>query len=374
MTSPTPTGPATVAGSSCAATFRCGNASVTLHTDDAQTLGEARRVLYSYEEQPAGPATWHIYLALDPDVVSSAEATTDGRRFDIGPQSYAYQRGPGPSSTFWVPDRGTLLHADHAARTIGVRCATAEAAGLWAPRLVRQAMTGQLLAEGMVYAHAAAFTCRERGILIAGHRGRGKTTTLLAGLHHLGGDYVTNDRLMLHTNDAGLHGYPWPMPLRAGIGTLAALPHLRHRVPAGQRALTTDEKWTFPHKIAIEPDDFADLLQRGGMVASQMTPSVMIWPHLDPRRTGVSVERVGSDEVHQTLLDTRMFMHDPTCGTSAHINQWLVPGPADEVTVAHLQRTAAALATLPCYRIHAGADPAALAAAVGALLDAGEYR
>ncbi|SCL13090.1 hypothetical protein GA0070616_0125 [Micromonospora nigra] len=370
MTYPAGIGPAAVAAAGRAATFRCGNATVALDTDSAQALVEARRVLYSYDEQPAGPTNWHIYLTLDPDVANSAEATTSGRRFDIGPQTYAYERLPGPSGTFWVPDRGTLLHADQTARTIQVRCATADAIGLWAPRLVRQAMTGQLLAEGMVYAHAAAFTCTGRGILIAGHRGRGKTTTLLAGLHHLGGDYVTNDRLMLHASDNGLHGHPWPMPLRAGIGTLAALPHLRHRVPASQQALTTDEKWTFPHKVVIEPDDFSDLLHRGGKVATQMTPSMMIWPHLDPSRSEVRVEGVDPTEVHQTLLNTRMFMHDPERGTSAHINHWLVPGPPDEVTNAHLHRTAAALATLPCYRVHAGADPAALADAIGALLDA----
>ncbi|SBT40801.1 hypothetical protein [Micromonospora narathiwatensis] len=368
--------PAAAVTSGCAATFRCGNATVTLHTDSPQALGEARRTLYSYDEQPPGPATWHIYLTLDPDVASSAEAATGGRRFDIGPQTYAYEheRTAISQSTFWVPDRRTLLHADQKARTIVVRCATADGIGLWAPRLVRQAMTAQLLAEGMVYAHAAAFTCREQGILIAGHRGRGKTTTLLAGLHHLGGDYVTNDRLMLHASDNGLHGYPWPMPLRAGIGTLAALPHLRHRVPAGQRALTTEQRWAFPHKVVIEPAGFQDLLHRGGKVAAQMIPSMMIWPHLDPARTGVVVERVDPDEVHQRLVDTRMFMRDPTRGTSAHINQWLVPGPAGEVTDAHLHRTAAALVSRPCYRVHAGADPAALADAVGALLDAGEPR
>ncbi|MEU7802534.1 hypothetical protein AB0B10_25070 [Micromonospora arborensis] len=373
MTIPTPAGPVTVGTSGGAATFRCGNASVTLHAE-VHALAEAQRVLYSYEVHPAGPATWNIYLSLEPDVEFTPAARSGGMRFDIGPQSYAYQQGEWPVRVFWVPDRGTLLRASRATRSINVWCATAEAAELWAPRLVRQAMTGQLLTEGMVYAHAAALTVHGRGILIAGNRGRGKTTTLLAGLHYLGGDYVTNDRLMLHAHDSGLHGYPWPMPLRAGIGTLAALPHLHHRVPADQQALTVDERWTFPNKIAIEPEDFPALLHRGGKVAATMTPSMMIWPHLSPRRVDVSVERVDPDQVHQTLLDTRMFMHDPERGTSAHVNQWLVPGPADDITDAHLRRTAAALAMRPCYRIHAGADPAALAAAVGGLVDAGEPR
>ncbi|GAB3066311.1 hypothetical protein [Micromonospora schwarzwaldensis] len=373
MTSLTPAGPVTLDANSVAATFRCGDASVTLHSD-ARALAEAQRVLYSYEVQPAGPATWNIHLSLERDVEFTPAAKSGGMGFDIGPQSYAYQQGEWPVRVFWVPDRGTLLRTSQATRIINVWCATAEAAGLWAPRLVRQAMTAQLLTAGVVYAHAAAYIVRGRGILVAGHRGRGKTTTLLAGLHYLGGDYVTNDRLMLHAQDSGLHGYPWPMPLRAGIGTLAALPHLRHRVPADQRALTTDDKWAFPNKVAIEPEEFSTLLNHGGKVARQMTPSLMIWPHLDPHRADVSVERVDAGEVHQTLLDTRMFMHDPERGTSAHINQWLVPGPTDDVTEAHLRRTAAALALLPCYRIHAGADPAALVAAVDGLLNAGELR
>lgn len=57
-------------------------------------------------------------------------------------------------------------------------------------------MTAQLLAAGAVYAHAAAFSHRGRGVLATGHKGASKTTTLLTCLRLLGGDYVTNARLL----------------------------------------------------------------------------------------------------------------------------------------------------------------------------------
>ena len=350
-------------------TFRCATASVTLTTDIKGVLDEARKILYSYDEVPAGNGTWHVHLNHDPDVGRHPDAHTSGDEFDIGPQTYAYRHQGTGQNVFWVPTRNTLLHADPAAKVIRAWCADVPAALDWAPRLVRQAVTAQLLAAGMVYAHAAAFTYAGRGILIAGNRGRGKTTTLLASLHHLGGNYSTNDRLMLHATGKSLRGYPWPMPLRAGVGTLTALPHLRHLVPHQQQALPAEKRWTFPTKIVVEPPAFPTLMRPGASVARDPRISVMLWPQLDLARTDMAVEQVDPAEVANTVISTRMFMHDLHRGASAHTNQWLAPAPDDETVHRNLKQTAAVLATKPCFRIQAGADPVALAAAVGRLLD-----
>ncbi|MEV4706731.1 hypothetical protein [Actinoplanes sp. NPDC049316] len=352
-----------------AVTFRCATASVTLTTDIAGVLDEARKILYSYDELPGSDGTWQVHLNHDPDVVKNPDAHTDGDEFDIGPRTYAYRHDGVLQNVFWVPARRTLLHADPAAKVICAWCADVPAALDWAPRLVRQAMTAQLLAAGMVYAHAAAFTHGERGVLIAGNRGRGKTTTLLASLHHLGGNYCTNDRLMLHATSEGLYGYPWPMPLRAGIGTLTALPHLRHLVPTQQQTLPAEQRWTFPTKIVVEPPAFPTLMRPGATVARDLRVSMMLWPQLDPARTEVQVERVDPDEVTDTLNETRMFMHDLHRGASAHTNQWLAAAPDDDVVYRNVEQAAKVLAEQPCFRIRAGADPVALAIAVGQLLD-----
>lgn len=357
-------------------TFRCTTASVRFSTDIAGVLDEARRILYSYDEVPDFGSGWQVHLNYDLDVAADQAATTCGAdEFDIGPETFAYRHGGPASTTFWVPARSTLLHADPAAKLIHARCASVVAALDWAPRLVRQAMTSQLLAAGMVYAHAAAFTHGDRGVLIAGNRGRGKTTTLLSSLHYLGGHYSTNDRLMLHADGtAGLRGYPWPMALRAGIGTLTALPHLRDLVPPQQRTLPVRQRWTFPTKIVVEPPAFPRLMRPGGQIAPALNVTLMIWPHLDPARTEIQVEHVDPAEVADTLIRTGMFMHDLHRGTSAHTNQWLAPPPDPATERRNLHQAATTLADKPCYRIHAGGDPAALAAAVSRLLDREVHR
>ncbi|MEU8656118.1 hypothetical protein [Actinoplanes philippinensis] len=353
------------------AAFRCTTASVRLSTDIPGVVDQARSVLYSYDELPPTEAgCWQVSLVKDPDVADDPHATTSGsREFDIGPDTYAYQHSTGSGNVFWVPARRTVLHADPAARVIRARCASRTAALDWAPRLVRQAMTSQLLTAGMVYTHAAAFTYAGHGVLVAGNRGRGKTTTLLATLHYLGGNYSTNDRLMLHADGETLTGYPWPMPLRAGIGTLTALPHLRHLVPLEQQRLTAPQRWAFTTKTVVDPPDFPTLMQPDASVARHLPVTVTIWPELDPDRTSVSVKRVEAAEVEQTLINTGLFMHDLHRGTSAHTNQWLAPAPPDPVLRTNLEVTAAALAARPCFRVTAGADPAALAAAVGRILE-----
>lgn len=351
------------------AVFRCAAASVRLSTDIAGVLDEARKILYSYDVIPDGAATWQVHLIYDPGVFDSPDANTNGHEVDIGPQTYAYRHSAGTKNVFWVPARSTLLQADPAAKVIRARCASIPAALDWAPRLVRQAMTSQLLAAGMVYAHAAAFTYRGHGLLIAGNRSRGKTTTLLSCLHHLGGDYSTNDRLMLHATGDDLHGYPWPMPLRAGIGTLTALPHLRDLVPEQQQVLPAADRWTFPTKIVVEPPAFPTLLRPGANVARDLSISLMLWPHLDQDCTEVRVERVEPDETADTLISTGIFMRDLHRGASAHTNQWLAAAPDDQVVSMNMKNVAAVLAARPCFRIHAGADPAALAAAVGRLVE-----
>lgn len=352
----------------CAVVLTQAGASVALRASSPAVLRDVRESLYSYQEQPAGsPACWQVEVACDPAVADPGGPGGPG--LDVGPQITACPRdadGPGPA--FWVPELATLIMADPARRTVRARCAGQDAARYWALSLTRQAMTSQLLAAGMIYAHAAAFTAGGRGVLVAGHRGRGKTTTLLASLHKLGGDYVAGDRLLLHAGGRQVRGYPLPHPVRAGIGTLAALPHLAGLIPAPWRGIPAADRWAFPEKVVIEPPGFARILASRAKAASQVSVDMMIWPQLDPSCRGARAERVPAAEVLATVTRTRMFMADPDRGTSAHVNHWLAPAPPGDVADGHLAGTAAALAAVPCYRIHAGTDPDALAGAVASVL------
>lgn len=354
-------------------TFRQGEASACLRTNSRAALTHATGTLYAYEQTGPSFARWQIDLLVDGGPsYEEVEGLADAPTVEIGPRLMAAVLAQPGGHAYWVETLHTLIVTDTQQSTVTVRCAKEEAALHWAARLPRQAITAQLLENGAVYAHTAAFSRGGRGVVIAGHRGRGKTTTLLSCLHRLGADYVTNDRLLLRTEDEGrLAGYVWPARLRAGIGTLSALPHLADLVPAEQRAVPAEQRWSSRPKVPIEPWDFARLLSGDGRVLGSVHPALLVFPELDRERTTVSVEQVERAEARAELLRTRLFMTDPGRGPSSHINHWLWPAPDPAATDRNLDHVVDALAALPCYRIHAGGDPAALADAVTGLLDTG---
>lgn len=350
--------------------FRQSEGSVSFRADRAEVMHAAIDTLYGYRITRPGRAGWNITVraAVVSDTAVVDQAFLDAPRREIGPRLHARTLSSARGQTYWVNQHASIIHADHNARTITAYCGDAESAQYWAARLVRQAMTTQLLAAGAVYAHAAAFSHHGRGVLVTGHKGAGKTTTLLTSLRLLGGDYVTNDRLLLRREGGELVGRPWPMHLRVGVGTLLAMPELVDLVPPHLRDLPGHRRWQHQHKVAIEPPEFSRLLSQG-VVLSEVRPRLMLWPYLSPRDNGATPAAVAADEVHDVLLATRLFMLNPVSGVSAHINHWLIDaGPAAQ-TAENLRQVVEDLAaTVPCYRIPVNGDPTALAARISELL------
>lgn len=354
-----------------AVSFIQARAAVTLQTDWPTVYAHARDTLYSYRRAPHGPAPRRVRIAsspdLDPDTLNAAFDSAPEQ--EIGPLLHArvLPVDRGRERAYWVAAHDTLIRATAEGASVVAHCRTERAALHWGFRLVRQAMTAQLLADGAVYAHCAAFTHCGRGVLIAGHRGRGKTTTLLAALRYLGGDFVTNDRLLLELRDNTVVGHPWPSDLRAGVGTLSALPNLAHLVPAEARGLPEGERWRYRPKVSIEPADFGQLAP-GGTVDDTVWPEVMLWPHLEPGRSDAVVERIATPAAARVLTDTRIFMTDPAGGADTPVNHWLWPPPPDDVMRRTIAVVADHLAQVPCYRIRSGGDPRHLAHRIAALL------
>jgi hypothetical protein len=356
-------------GQCVSACFRQAGASTNFTTNVPAAFADATATLYAYQTQPTAAADWHVttLLCRDLQVKAFADALADAQVREVGPHAIARVL-PSDDRTLFQIDDGTVIEHDHEARSVTAYCRDAEAVVHWSTKLVRQVMTGQLLASGAVYAHAAALTYQGHGILVAGHRRRGKTTTLLALLRHVGGDYVTNDRLLLSVEGGRVTGYPWPAHMRIGVGTLLAFPELADLTPHHLRTLPPRQRWDNREKISIEPPDYGRLM-RDGAVAATCHPALMIWPSLSPECRTVRTDRIDADEVLLTLTRTRLFMIDPDGGFSSHINHWLIGTPATEQERADLHAVAAALAAkVPCYRLHAGDDPVAAADAVADLL------
>ncbi len=350
--------------------FQQGDASVTFQADRTEVTQAAVDTLYAYRLTPPGRARWSITLhtATTLDTTTVAEVFADAPLREIGPRLHASVLCSARGQTYWVTEHTTIIHADHSTATITAYCAGMQSAQYWAARLVRQAMTAQLLAAGAVYVHAAAFSHRGRGVLVAGHKGAGKTTTLVTGLQLLGADYVTNDRLLLRQESGQLVGRPWPMHMRVGVGTLLAMPDLIDLVPADLRDLSKHQRWHHQGKVAIEPPDFSRLLTRGA-VASGVHPRLMLWPYLSPSGNGAVPAAVSPDEARHKLLTTRLFMFDPASGTSAHVNHWLIStAPAEQATKNLRQVVEDLAATVPCYRMPVDGNPTELATRIRELL------
>lgn len=353
--------------------FAQDNAEVTLATNIPEAYDHAWSMLYAYQRTRAEATPWRVLVPLRPDLDPRSMDAEFAKTpiLDIGPGLHARIQPVAEGAAYWIPDLGCLIHTKPRIGIITAYCLTAEGAKYCAVRLTRQSMTAQMLTAGAVYTHAAALTLHGNGILIAGHKGCGKTTTLLSVLRRLGGDYVTNDRLLLRLDELGIMGYPWPTHLNVGIGTLLAFPELSDRVPRAADHLPSAECWTRPEKVKIPPSDFPQLLITGA-VASDIRPRLMIWPELSPAHHGAHTEQIPVGEVKQILTDTRLFMHDPDRGVSSRINHWLFSTPPAARLDAHLHQVAHALADVPCYRLRTGGDPDAIAQAIAGLLQSGD--
>jgi hypothetical protein len=354
--------------------FRQAGASVLFTTSESRCLADAISTLYAYrtDEPPAGDTgCWHVSVHVDPRLPAPTvrECLRAGTIQETGPQLSAHVIIGQKRITAWVPGNTSLIEADSVARTVRVRCLAPDVALHWGARLIRQVITAELVRRGAVYAHGAALDYHGAGVLILGPRGAGKTTTLLSVLHYIGGAYVSNDRLLISRNrtGGGIEALPWPTHLRAGTGTLRALPELTVRLPECLRSRPADQA-AGGQKIRIDPAWFSHL-GRDGTVGRECRPALMIWPELRLGARATMAEPVRPADVSRTLTRTRMFMHDPATGSQSRVNHWLTGlppvGQADE----NLRAAAASLASeVPCYRLLAGPDTEDLARCVAGVL------
>ena len=349
--------------------FTQGPASVTLRTNWPALLSSAEDTLYAYTLSKIAASRWTITLHTNvPIDVGAAETHfADSATLDIGPNQQARSIPAPRGRAFWIHDQATLLQLDSLAGTVTVYCGNRDAATVFAGRLVRQAMTAQLLEHGAVYAHAAALVHAGRGVLIAGPKGAGKTTTLLSTLRLADGDFVANDRLLLRRDNDGIGpvGYAWPTPLRATVSTLRAVPDMsrflpsdRHNAPAGQSAPAG--------KIEIEPDELRSVLP-GVRILGEVRPALMLWPYRSA--SDIEPELVPAAEVRDVLQRTQFFMYDPATKTTSHRNHWLLPTDEGRTAVSLTAVTDLLARTAPCFRIPVTDSPAALAARITALID-----
>jgi hypothetical protein len=107
-------------------------------------------------------------------------------------------------------------------------------------RVVRELAMNNSRCEGGLLLHAAALALGDRGVLIPGEKGAGKTSLLLYLLRETGAAYVSNDRVLLPAAMAGgVRGMPTIVTVRQG--TVALFSDLQ----------STVQQWSYDYRRAL---------------------------------------------------------------------------------------------------------------------------
>lgn len=137
--------------------------------------------------------------------------------------------------------------------------------------------------EGSLLCHAAAVAKGDRGLVLAGFSGMGKSTLALH-LMEEGLDYVSNDRLLIRrapgAGDGELLSCGVPKLPRINPGTALSIPRLRPIVPEELRvrydALPVGELWAIEEKYDVDVDAFYGI-GKIRLIAPVQTLMILNW-------------------------------------------------------------------------------------------------
>ncbi|MEU1826686.1 NAD(P)-binding domain-containing protein [Streptomyces abikoensis] len=234
-----------------------------------------------------------------------------------------YVRDDDGTVTAAQPDDQLAYRADPSGR-IHITGSDPVPVALAAARLAREAVRGQLLADGWSILHASAVTRDDHTVLALGDKGAGKTTTALL-LAHAGTGWrlLANDRVFVRADNGTVRVLPWPSAAAIGLGLLDALglyDDVRARVQRGDRlhptqhqkvtdALLTGSRtplWNEAGK-ELKPQFFPDQLAAwlGLDLATEGHAARLLFPRITPAATPALLDE------DRPLADTDFF----TAGT-----------------------------------------------------------
>ncbi|MCC9311283.1 hypothetical protein LN042_30200 [Kitasatospora sp. RB6PN24] len=251
--------------------------------------------------------------------------------------------------TWWRPSHGAgraedhLYARDRAGRVHILLRPGAERGERYLMRAIREAVLRCTQDRGWTVFHAAAAAVGDRGVLLAGTSGAGKTTVLSALAAHAGADLIAADRAAIAEHANRVIGVP--LSVRIGAGTIGALPP----------ALAADHRLAVPKelgaggKVALTPVEFAAAF---AVAVRESAPlALVVLPRLTDDQQPPGADLLDRYTARRQLAAACCTPHDEDW-----LEPWLAPGPTNS---ANMQSQAdqlldAVADTLPVVRVTAG--------------------
>lgn len=224
-------------------------------------------------------------------------------------------------------------------------------------RVIRETVLRCQEERGWAVFHAAATAVGDRGILIAGPSGAGKTTVLTALAAHAGADLIASDRAAVTDGAAFVVGAP--LSVRIAAGTLSAVPADTSltRTPLPPAVFGSG------FKVAVSPADFGRAF--GTSVVETAALRLVLLPRLTDDGRRPTALALGADTARRLLTSACCTPRD---------EDWLCPWLADRpVSIESLAEQATRLidsvvASVPVIRLQAGVRSGHLMAQISDLI------
>lgn len=198
-------------------------------------------------------------------------------------------------------------------------------------RVIRELLLRTLENYGYIFFHSAAINYNNKGIMIIGNSGTGKTTLMSHLLNNLNSNFISNDRVFLKKENYISLRY-FPLPIRLGIGTIKSISQLRsyisnHKLFRTQNTMFADKELNLvldkynvfldKNKIELTPLEFTKALNLNTIEKTVL--NLIIVPNIIKESDKISIKELNSIDKNRVLSENCFTPKD-----ESWINPWLI--------------------------------------------------
>lgn len=215
--------------------------------------------------------------------------------------------------------------------------------------IIRSLMPRAAEVNGSCVIHAAGVRYKERGIMIVGESGNGKTTTFVDFILH-GASPVSNDRVFIPSDpDQTLEMFEWPSFVNTSVGTMHKIKQLNHLIPTGDYE-NFEELWYSKIKLPIEPHVFKQIFNTEYLKSSKI--DFIIFPRLRPDIEKCTLHQLDESKVSELLSESCYSPGDP-----AYLNWHRYFSISESHVKSQSEQMIKRLSSsIPAYLLEGGAD------------------